>query len=207
MAEKKPFVGEKDRPDLTVKMEGKVGDLTVRELASILGFDPSAAKLKELPATAADKLPLKEIQKDLKDRKDTKEHKDQKEPKDRKDQKDTKDRKDPKEQKDQKDQKERKDQKDPKDTKDQKDQKEPKDEKDQKERKEHKDRKDSKDHKDIKEGLKEVKEGQKEIIDSVPKAVAEPGPGPVGVTPELTALIQRLSGLEQAVEELKKGRK
>ena len=32
-----PFVSDEERPNLTVNMEGKVGDMTVRDLASILG--------------------------------------------------------------------------------------------------------------------------------------------------------------------------
>ena len=112
---KEPFIGQENRPNLTINLEGRVGDLTVRELASVLGIDPSLApKAKELPSTASEKT-TKEVLKDVKDRKEAKEHKDQKEPKDHKDQKDSKDHKNPKEQKDQKDQKDQKEHKDPKD--------------------------------------------------------------------------------------------
>ena len=202
---KEPFISKEERPNLNINLEGRVGDLTVRELATILGTEAATGqKLKELPATALDKVPIKETQKDVKDRKDVKEHKDQKEPKDRKDQKDTKDHKDPKEQKDQKDQKEHKDHKDQKDTKDQKDHKDPKETKDQKDHKDPKEHKDLKDHKELKEGLKEVKE-VKEGVAELPTSKTEPetGPGPVTGGTELDSLIQRISGLEQSVNELK----
>ncbi len=205
MAEK-PFISQEERPNLSINLEGKVGDLTVRELGNILGINPSSTqKLKELPSTALEKSPikdsLKEAAKDSKDQKDAKEHKDQKEPKDRKDQKDNKDHKDPKESKDQKDQKEEKDRKEQKETKDNKDQKDPKEHKDQKDHKDPKEHKDFKDHKDIKEGLKEVKEGLPEAVAT--KADPEIGPPPGPGTSELDSLIQRVSGLEQAVSELK----
>jgi len=202
---KEPFISQEERPNLTINLEGKVGELTVRELASVLGFDPSeAAKAKELPSTAVDKT-AKEIQKDIKDRKEAKEHKDQKEPKDHKDQKEAKDHKDPKDQKDQKDQKDPKDHKEPKDSKDQKDHKDPKEHKDQKDHKdpkEHKDQKDLKDHKELKEGLKDAKEGHPEVVD---QGAAQSGPQQGGGTTELDALIQRVSGLEQAVSDFTKG--
>src|ERR1700704_2193775 len=91
-----PFVEQEQRPDLTIDMEGKVGDLKVRDLMSIVGASAAAGqKLKEAPATAIDKQTAKEP-------KDAKDIKDHKEPKDHKDQKDQKDHKDPKDQKDQK---------------------------------------------------------------------------------------------------------
>jgi hypothetical protein len=109
-----PFVSGESRPDLTVDLNQKVGDLSVRDLASILGTGAG-----DLPK------PLKEpLKEPFKERKDIKDIKDHKEPKDHKDQKDHKD---------------AKDHKDPKDHKDHKD---PKDQKDQKEHKEHKDIKD-----------------------------------------------------------------
>jgi hypothetical protein len=190
----KPLVGQEDRPDLTVSTEGKPGSQP-RDLGAILGSAPAPApKLKELPATAVDKVALKEGIKDSikehKDIKDNKEHKDHKEPKDHKDTKD------------------QKDHKDPKDSKDQKDQKDPKEHKDQKDAKDHKDPKEHKDHKDLKdhkEFLKEIKENVKEFTDVVGKPDVETGPGPVESLPpdELTQLISRVSGLEKEIEEMK----
>src|SRR4029453_16219414 len=115
-----PFIDPSKRPDLTINLESRVGDITVRQLSEILGS--AAAKSKELPSSAKDgKDPLKE-DKDIKDQKD------QKEPKDHKDQKDLADQKahkDPKDQKDQKDQKDHKNEhKEQKDIKDHKDRKE-----------------------------------------------------------------------------------
>ena len=188
---KEPFISQEERPNLTINLEGRVGDLTVRELASVLGIDPSQApKAKELPSTAADKT-AKEVQKDIKDRKEAKEHKDHKEPKDHKDQKEAKDHKDPKEHKDQKDSKDQKEHKDPKDSKDQKDQKDPKEHKDQKDHKDPKEHKDQKDHKELKETLKEIKEGHPDIVD---KGDVEGGPQPPAGTSELDALIQYVQG-------------
>jgi len=206
-----PLISKEDRPDLTIDLEGKLGNMTVRDLANILGVDPAQLpKPKELPVTATDKIPTKEIQKDVKDRKDTKDHKDQKEPKDHKDQKDTKDHKDPKEQKDQKDQKEHKDQKDAKEQKDTKDQKDPKEHKDQKDHKDPKEHKDQKDHKDLKESAKEIKDGFKEVKEPVDVAITNPGPE-AGQGPEnpsqLDQLVKRISGLEQSMDELKKAKK
>jgi hypothetical protein len=189
-----PFVTDEERPNLTVNMEGKVGDMTVRDLASILGADPAAPKPLKEPI---DKAAFKEIAKDNKDRKEAKEAKDHKEPKDHKDQKEQKDHKDPKEQKDQKDQKEHKDQKDTKDQKDHKDPKEHKDQKDQKDHKEHKET-----AKDVKDALKEIKEHAEKIDIEGPVTGA---PAAAGET-DLDALIQRVTGLEQSVNELK-GRK
>ena len=197
MAEK-PFVDQEQRPDLTVNMEGKVGELTVRDLVSILGGgEAGAAKLKEAPAE-------KPVVKEPKDHKDIKDHK---EPKDHKDQKEQKDHKDPKDHKDQKDQKEQKDHKDHKDQKEQKDHKDPKDPKEQKDTKDHKEPKDTKDHKDVKDRKEHIKEPikePKEPVDLVAKAPAEAGPGGSAEGSELDALIKRVSGLEQAVESLTK---
>jgi hypothetical protein len=109
-----PFIKAEDRPEMTLNLDGKVGDLTVRELATILGFEP----IQDL---------VKEGKVETKERKDSKDSKDNKESKDRKEQKEQKD---PKDSKDQKDQKDFKDQKDQKDTKDAKDHKEHKDHKD-----------------------------------------------------------------------------
>ena len=71
---------------------------------------------------------------------------------------------------------------------------------------EHKDHKDLKDHKEF---LKEIKENHKELIDVVVKDLdigPGPGPGPVDPLPpnELSQLIDRVSGLEKAIDELKK---
>src|SRR5215470_2230166 len=112
-----PFIDPSKRPDLTIDLESRVGDLTVRQLSEILGQTGAAAKVpkdllkeKELPSAAKEgKDPLKEH----KDPKDTKDHKD---PKDQKDQKDPKEQKDLKDQKDHKN--EHKEQKDFKDIKD-----------------------------------------------------------------------------------------
>jgi hypothetical protein len=190
----KPRVGQEDRPDLTINPEGKPAG-EPRDLGAILGSTPSAAaKAKELPATAVDKVALKDTLKDsLKEHKDLKDNKEQKDHKEPKDHKDTKD---------------QKDHKDPKDSKDQKDQKDPKEHKDQKDTKDHKDPKEHKDHKDLKdhkEFLKEIKESHKELTDVVTKPSVEVGPGPVESLPpdELTQLIGRVSGLEKTVEEMK----
>lgn len=194
----KTMVGQEDRPDLTVNTEGKSGS-EPRDLGAILGSSAStAAKLKELPATAIDKVALKDTTKDTikehKELKDNKEHKDQKDPKEHKDQKDTKD---------------QKEHKDPKDSKDQKDQKDPKEHKDQKDNKDHKDPKEHKDHKDLKdhkEVLKEIKEHGKEQIEIVQKAEVEAPGGPIETLPpdEVSKLINRVSGLEKSMEEMKK---
>ncbi len=204
----KPLVGQADRPDLTVNTEG-AGDRP-RDLETVLGSSAaSAQQLKQTPATAIDKQIVKEGIKDtIKDHKDPKEHKDQKDHKEPKDQKDQKEQKDQKDHKDPKEHKDQKDQKDPKEHKDQKDQKEHKDPK------EHKDQKDIKDHKetlkDIKDGPKEVKEAIKEVKETIPevatKATPEVGPGPVETLPpdEISQLVTRVSGLEQAVDDLKK---
>jgi hypothetical protein len=193
----KPFVEQEQRPDLTIDLQHKVGDLTVRDLLTILGSSSaSGPKLKETPTSAGDK----PVAKEPKDSKDIKDHK---EPKDHKDQKEQKDHKDPKDQKDQKDQKEpkdHKDQKDPKDTKDPKDPKESKDHKDQKDPKEHKDQKDLKDRK---EHIKDVKE-PKEPVDAKVTDTAESATGTMNS--DLDALVRRVSGLEQAFEEAKKKR-
>ena len=196
------MVGQADRPDLTVNTEG--ADSSPRDLATVLGSSAaSAQQLKQLPATAVDKAVIKEGIKDtIKDHKDSKDHKEQKdhkEPKDQKDQKETKDQKDHKDPKEHKDQK---DQKDPKEHKDQKDQK------DHKDPKEHKDQKDIKDHKEtikeIKDGAKEIKESVKELTDVATKTDPEVGPGPVETPNDIGQLVTRVSGLEQAVEDLKK---
>ena len=47
-----PFVSSEQRPELTVDVNTRVGDLTVRQLSEILGSASSAAKSKELPLTA-----------------------------------------------------------------------------------------------------------------------------------------------------------
>jgi hypothetical protein len=108
-----PFIASDDRPDLTLDLERKVGDLTVRELAGVLGFEPSMGDAKG-------KNQIKD-HKDSKNIKDLKDQTDQKQHKDAKDQKDSKDHKEQKDQKEQKDEKEQKDSKDHKDHKDSKD--------------------------------------------------------------------------------------
>src|SRR6516162_1599124 len=174
MAEQ-PFIAAEERPDLTVDLNARVGDLTVRQLSEILGSASSPAKLKELPQAAKDivKEQGKE-EKEIKDRKDFKDHKD------------------PKEHKDQKD---RKDHKDPKDHKDQKDQKDPKDHKDQKDNKDHKDPKDPKDHKDFKdrkETLIDKTAIDKNPPDKLPE-VTQSGEGAPGAPAGLDELIQRIT--------------
>ena len=192
-----PFIDPSKRPDLTIDLESRVGDLTVRQLSEILGQTGAAAKVpkdllkeKELPSAAKEgKDPLKE-------------HKD---PKDSKDHKDTKDHKDPKDTKDQKDQKDPKDHKDQKDPKDQKDQKDPKEQKDAKDHKnEHKEQKD---FKDIKDHHKEdVIDKTAPLPESTKGSGAEGSGAPTVVPSGLADLIQRLSRLEQDVAEMKKGR-
>jgi hypothetical protein len=104
-----PFIASDDRPDMTVDLERKVGDLTVRELADVLGFLPEGdAKGKNRPNE-------RKNAKDFKDSKDQPDHKQQKDAKDRKESKDHKDQKDQKDEKDQKDSKDHKDHKDHKD--------------------------------------------------------------------------------------------
>jgi hypothetical protein len=80
-----PFITKAERPDLTVDLNAKVGDLTVRDLQSLLGAGgASPAKLPEKfvieKPDFPDKLPTK-------DHKDVKDNKDHKEPKDHADQK------------------------------------------------------------------------------------------------------------------------
>ena len=201
MAEQ-PFISSEERPDLTVDLDARVGDLTVRQLSEILGSTSSSAKLKELPQAGKEiKEPVKEPVKEPKDIKDHKDSKDHKDPKEPKDQKDTKDHKDPKDQKDQKDQKDPKDHKDQKDNKDQKDPKDPKDPKDHKDQKDHKDPKDTKDHKDLKdrkEGLIEKLPPDKNPPDKLPE-VTQGLEGVAGAPSGLDDVIQRITRLEQDV--------
>jgi len=194
---KEPFIEGSKRPDLTIDLESRVGDMTVRQLSEILGRVSSAkikdAKEKEL---TLDKDPTKEP----KDHKDAKDHKD---PKEHKDQKDTKDHKDPKDTKDQKDAKDPKDSKDQKDQADSKQTKGHKDNKASKEQKDHKD--ETKEHKDIKD-RKDVKEG---VLEKHPPDLAKPtgegGPSSSVDTPSgLEDLIRRTTHLEQEVAALKK---
>jgi hypothetical protein len=189
-----PLIGEQDRPDLTVEVERKVGDLTVRELATILGVDLEI-ELQEGGGKTKDQKDRKD-RKDRKDGKDNKDQKDQKDPKDQKDQKDNKDQKDPKDQKDSKDQKDEKDTKDIRDGI-----RTPKQDKDQKDHKESKEfidgtrtPKPDKDQKDQKD-LTDVKQGEPKGADAGQRSVQDLG--------DLDQLIKRVSGLEQAVEELK----
>jgi hypothetical protein len=188
-----PFINPEERPDLTVDLNARVGDLTVRQLSEILGSTSSAAKLKEAPAAKEPKEQAKEP-KELKDHKDVKDHKD---PKEHKDQKDNKDHKDPKDQKDQKDQKEPKDHKDQKDNKDQKDPKDPKDPKDQKDHKDPKEHKDHKDIKDRKEGLADKLPPDKVPPDKLPES--QPTEGAGAAASGLEDIIKRVAHLEQEV--------
>lgn len=67
--EQGPFVGAEDRPDLTIDLDAKVGDMTVRELSTILGTNVGLAPgspgiIWKVPKD------LKDIYKDHKDIKD-----------------------------------------------------------------------------------------------------------------------------------------
>ena len=190
-----PFIPSDQRPDLTIDMSQKVGELTVRDLSTILGnAGTNLPKLKEIGKEIhkeSIKEPLKEVVKEFKDRKDHKETKDHKDPKE---QKDTKDSKDHKEQVDQKAHKEAKDHKDPKEHKDLKDHNDTKGQKDHKDHKDHKEI--AKDHKEI---AKDHKELVKEVLlEHVPILVNNdpPPPGDPQLMNVLEGLIQRLTGLE-----------
>ena len=88
-----PFIDGGSRPDLTVDMNAKVGDMTVRQLSDILGSS-ALQKAKEgqekqvVEKQVIEKFqkehPEKVLVKDHKDTKDTKDHKDGKENKDNK---------------------------------------------------------------------------------------------------------------------------
>ena len=189
-----PFIPSDQRPDLTIDMSQKVGELTVRDLSAILGnVGTNLPKLKEIGKEIhkeSVKEPLKEVVKEFKDRKDHKETKDHKDPKE---QKHTKDSKDHKEQVDQKGQKDAKDHKDPKEHKDLKDHNDTKGQKDHK------------DHKDHKEIAKEHKELLKEVlVEHVPILVNNdpPPPGDPQLMNVLDGLIQRLTGLESQIAQL-----
>ncbi len=189
-----PFIPSDQRPDLTINMSQKVGELSVRDLSTILGIaGTNLPKLKEIGKEIhkeSVKEPLKEVVKEFKDRKDHKETKDHKDPKE---QKDTKDSKDHKEQVDQKGQKDAKDHKDPKEHKDLKDHNDTKGQKDHK------------DHKDHKEIAKEHKELLKEVlVEHVPILVNNdpPPPGDPQLMNVLDGLIQRLTGLESQIAQL-----
>jgi hypothetical protein len=190
-----PFIDPEQRPDVTVDLDSRVGDLTVRQLSDILGGSSPSAKQKEL-TSAIEKLSQKELLKEPKDHKDFKDHKD---PKEHKDNKDNKDHKDPKDNKDNKDTKDHKDPKDSKDQKDVKDPKEPKDNKDTKDHKEPKDHKDHKDIKDRKEGLAEKIPPDKHPADKLPEVNqgGAGGDGTPGAVSALDDVIQRVSRLEQ----------
>jgi hypothetical protein len=193
-----PFINPEERPDLTVDLNTRVGDLTVRQLSEILGSPSSPAKLKELVAAKEPK----DLAKEPKEFKDIKDHKD---PKEHKDQKDIKDHKDPKDQKDQKDQKDPKDHKDQKDNKDHKDPKDPKDLKDQKDHKDPKEHKDEKDIKDRKEGLLEkVVLPDKNPPDRIPD-VSQGREGTAAAPSGLEDVIKRIARLEQDVTGLAGG--
>lgn len=184
-----PFIDPQSRPDLTVNLDSRVGDLSARQLSDILGTSSASAK------PLAEKNAVKEI-------KDTVDHKAQG--------KEILDNKHHKEQKDHKDQKEQKD------TKDHKEQKDTKDTKDHKEQVDHKAQKDHKDQKDgIKDGLKDH---GKEFLKEIEKQIKEVKENDEGKTvggegkfdegqgginqvsqPGIDELVQRVSGLEQQV--------
>ena len=185
-----PFIGKEERPDLTIDLNKKVGDLTVRDLQTLLGSGSSATVKQALKETVIDKSPITD--KVFKDT--TKDNKDLKDTKDNKDQKDTKDHKDPKDTKDHKDPKDTKDHKDPKDTKDHKDNKDQKDWKD-------KDK--DKDHKEIVKDVLIEKLPIKENLEKIPDGPTGPGPEDPGAIPGLEDIIRRLTGLEKDVAEIK----
>jgi hypothetical protein len=199
-----PFIDPSQRPDLTIDLESRVGDITVRQLSEILGRAAPSEKVRDVKQIVKENIqdkPPKEA-KDSKDHKDPKEHKDQKDTKDHKEPKDSKDQKDTKEVKDQKDQKDTKDQKDPKDSKDQKDSKDHKDPKDPKEHKDAKDHKDEKDIVDRKAGLHD-KVALTPIESKATAASEGLEAGPVA-TSGLEDLIQRISHLEQEIADQKR---
>jgi hypothetical protein len=192
-----PFIEPGQRPDLTINLDTRVGDLTVRQLSEIFGRTPSVEKGAEpIEKQIIEKQTLeKPIVKEPKDVKDAKDHK---EPKDHKDQKDAKDHKDPKDAKEQKDTKDQKEQKDTKDTADSKHVKDPK---------EHKDDKDLKDRKEhIKEQLLEKLHPDLPQTKAPPEGkLAAEGPESGGApTSALEAIIERLSDLEKEVADLRK---
>ena len=197
-----PFIGGESRPDLTVDMDAKVGDMTVRQLADILGRS-APQKAKEVQEKQVfEKQIIKEQVKEHPDKIPVKEHKDSK---DNADNKATKDHKEAADTKANKDHKEAGDTKNAKDSKD---------------NKEHKDhiKEIQKDHKDtIKDNIKdhikelvleknqvieqkalasEVLKGEKELVEgNVPTNPGDPAQG-------IDQLIQRVTGLEQQVAAL-----
>lgn len=205
-----PFISKEDRPDLTIDLNKKLGELTVRELKTLLGGGSSSpAKSKEAlveKGELIDKIPTK----DTKDIRDNKIHK---EPKDTKDNKDSKDPKDQKEPKDTKDNKDNKDPKDSKDNKDNKDHKDGKDHKDAADNKSHKDPKEAKDAKDVRDIKGElIDKVHKDSLETLPQSALDPSgaQGSVGgssnVPPpptSLESLIERLTGLEKEVKHLR----
>ncbi|MBV9391877.1 MAG: hypothetical protein JOY96_08300 [Verrucomicrobia bacterium] len=195
-----PFIDPSQRPDLSIDLDSRVGEITVRQLSEILSRPPSSAIVKQVSEKQIVKEnSLEKLPKEPKDIKDSKEHKD---PKEEKDQKDTKDHKDPKDISDQKNVKDPKEQKDSKDSKDHKD---PKDPKEQKDAKDHKEQKDQKDFPDRKEHIHD-KVALTPIESKATEPAERPEAGPVE-TSGLQDLIQRLSHLEQEVADLKKGSK
>ena len=191
-----PFIDGGSRPDLTVDLNAKVGDLSVRQLSDILG-NSAPQKLKQFAKDGIKD--FKEIEKFHKDQPDKflfKEHKDGKDTADHKANKDHKEAVDGKANKD------------------------------HKESVDGKGHKDSKDHKDHKEIHKEQFKEKDQIVDKIvvfeqkaissevfknDKELAESGipvnPGDPAVNPAqgIDQLIQRVSGLEQQVATLQQG--
>jgi len=201
--EGEPFISKEDRPDLTIDLNKKAGELTVRDLKTLLGGGGSTSVIKQVieKPLIFDKIPHKEP----KEIKDVKDHKEPKDHADEKIQKDQKDHKEPKDHKDTKDTKDHKDTKDQADTKAQKDHKDPKEHKDEKD---HKDPKEAKDHKELVDNKGRSlleKTPIKDSLEKLPEIVKEPGEAssPPVPTTGLEELIQRLTGLEREVNDLK----
>jgi hypothetical protein len=199
-----PFIDPSQRPDLTIDLESRVGDITVRQLSEILGRAAPSEKVRDVKQIVKENIPdkLPKEAKDNKDHKEPKDHKDQKDTKDHKEPKDTKDQKDTKDPKDQKEQKDSKDNKEQKDPKDQKDSKDHKDPKDPKEHKDTKDHKEDKDFADRKHGLHD-KVALTPVESKATTPSERPEAVPVGKS-SLEDLIQRITHLEQEIGDQKK---
>jgi len=182
-----PFIPAADRPDLTVDLDKRASEFTVRELAEILGNQESLFEDDNKRAKDNQDHKRTKDAKDAKDHKDSKDQKDSKEPKDGKDAKDSKDQK---EQKDHKEHKEHKDQKDFGDT--------------PKPVLEGKNVKDAKDQKDVTEKPFTSGKQSKDQKDAAEPKSVDVGPPAPEFRGELDELIRRVSGLEQALDSLKK---